>query len=202
LLGLGAGSRAYNKIQGVTVNYELTTLDYVDTAVFEVAIDGNMSVFMKVVRENYSNDESIVVIVDADKFLKLWRENPTDPDKEISHGYVESWKADRKYSFAEEGFSRGQVNPVPLPDVSCTEKGVSTAEKSGLFSLKTTITQFQKPYFSVCDGMTRIIWLLSNNAKEFPVLCQSSVAGLVYHHAGVKHFGMRTVDELIPLPLS
>src|ERR1700744_3705484 len=59
-----------------------------------------------------------VVEVDAGRFLDLWRQ-PLSSHPEVAHQQVTRWPSDYKFHHAEEGFSKGEWNPVPLAWVSC-----------------------------------------------------------------------------------
>ncbi|WP_418627472.1 plasmid fertility inhibition factor family protein, partial [Anaerosinus sp.] len=76
---------------------------------------GNL--FMCVYRTPALNEERFVVEVDANKFLYLWRNTTNDGHSIIARGTISKWKNDRKFIDAEDGFLRGETNPVPLADV-------------------------------------------------------------------------------------
>jgi len=92
-----------------------------------------------------------VIVVDAEKLHKLWKNEPNSIHGEQSHGNSDSWKNDRKYVYADVGFSAGYDNPVPLPEV-------------GYWA--------DYPCISFVDGVTRTIWLLSKGCKSFPIMCE------------------------------
>jgi hypothetical protein len=91
-------------------------------AIFSVPLADREPVFMCVRETPYENENRGVVIVDAGKFLKLWRADPYMHHQEIAKGNPQTWRQDRKFTAAAEGFSEGFANPVPLPEVSANTK--------------------------------------------------------------------------------
>jgi hypothetical protein len=71
-----------------------------------------------------------VVIVDAKKFLALWRAGPEGLQRDIANGNPETWRHDRRFIDATDGFSYGFKNPVPLAQVGYFDgKLTSVSEK-------------------------------------------------------------------------
>ena len=66
-----------------------------------------------------SLDEFSVVEVDSGFFLEMWRNDTYEAHLDVSQGNPKTWIKDRKFQKAEEGFSYGEANPVPLAFVSC-----------------------------------------------------------------------------------
>lgn len=75
------------------------------------------TVYMAAHRTNYLNEERAIVIVDREKFLDLWK--ATDHEGPHPFGNPESWRKDYKFHDAEDGFSHGSKNPVPLSNSMC-----------------------------------------------------------------------------------
>ena len=73
-------------------------------AIFSVPLADREPVFMCVVETPYENEHRGVVIVDAGKFLKLWRADPYMHHQEIAQGNPQTWRQDRKFTAAAEGF--------------------------------------------------------------------------------------------------
>ena len=74
---------------------------------------------MDAISKNYGNNETYVIIVISDVFLKFWKNVPKNNQIEyaLSHGDKNSWTPDYKYNQAKEGFKRGKDNPVPIPKI-------------------------------------------------------------------------------------
>ena len=86
-------------------------------AIFELKRDNNQPAYMSVACTNHMNDERYVVVVDSNKFLQLWKNEPNPSHKHLNFGNKETWEADYKYHYAEQGFSYGKINPVPLAEI-------------------------------------------------------------------------------------
>ena len=67
-------------------------------AIFPVSLADREPVFMCVVETPYENEHRGVVIVDAGKFLKLWRADPYKHHQEIATGNPQTWRQDRKFT--------------------------------------------------------------------------------------------------------
>ena len=138
--------------------------------VFELSLANKKKVFMHVEKTNYYNNERGIVIIDANRFLKLWKNEPNSSHYKQSHGNPKTWINDRKYKKAEEGFSYGFNNPVPLANIYYGfYKKNTTSYKFPFFRKNECIEQI--PYVGFSNGVTRTIWLLANGCKIFPVEC-------------------------------
>ena len=91
--------------------------------IVEVLLSNGQIKYMSIQKSPYEN--SAIVIVNANKFLELWKNEPNSGSGhyEIANGNPETWRKDKKYLDAEIGFAQGQNNPVPLPEVSFYEAG-------------------------------------------------------------------------------
>lgn len=174
-------------------------IHYGHGAMFEVPTEQG-SVYMCATRSNYENEKRAVVVVDAEKFLALWRREGSSHD-DIAHQGPEKWPTDRKYKDAVDGFSRGQENPVPLALVHCYEQ----AER--IWKYAPTFFGFHKRVgtevriqatLSFTNGITRTIWLMTTGAKAFPVECDTKSAALLQALAGFEGEQYKTIAELIP----
>ncbi|MCK9336313.1 MAG: hypothetical protein M0P43_00650 [Arcobacteraceae bacterium] len=150
------------------------------SAIFEIKLD-NRIVYMSADCTNYMNDTRYVVIVETNKFLKLWQNEPNPLSKNLNFGNKEIWKMDKKFADAEKGFSFGKSNPVPLANMVCY------------------INKNNKlPYIAINDGITRIIWLLSNGVEYFPIECKNiNEAQLLIKSAGYKNSDICSIEELL-----
>lgn len=127
-------------------------------------------------------DRRAVSVVDARKFLLLWRASPYQLHKEIANGNIDTWKKDYKYHHAEKGFSQGIDNPVPLAEVNFESEGGIDTIWSRMFNSKQP-----KGHVSFTNGITRTIWLLCNGATSFPVEVSSANAQKLSKVAGVDY---------------
>jgi hypothetical protein len=178
------------------------TNDYLGRkGIFEIKLDNDKAAYMSVEKTNYNNDDRCIVVVDAAKFLDLWRAEPYSIHADISMGNPESWKNDRKFHYAEEGFSPGITNPVPLANVVCREHcdAMPIYEKKYLLFKKLLyIEEVVINSVSFINGITRTIWLLCNGAKNFPIECNlSDGAQTLAKHAGYNNDSIRTVEQLL-----
>ena len=148
--------------------------------VFSITLENNKTAYMVCERKNYLNEERGIVVLDAKKFLTLWKAEPNPIAPELSKGTRSDWVNDRKYPDTELGFQQGQNNPVPLAKIVFNE---STKE----------------PYISVNDGITRIIWLLANGATAFPVECNVGEAEKLSFSAGLNQGEYLVVADLLKI---
>lgn len=150
--------------------------------------NSHQKVFMSVKRTNYLNERRAVVMVDAEKFLKLWRDEVASIHSSQSHGTPDTWKADRKYHLAADGFSKGIDNPVPLADVSCLSQNVPARKLPNpwwhFWAQPAYIPAHRLEYVAITNGVTRTIWLLANGFPEFPVECSCDEAFRLSELAG------------------
>jgi hypothetical protein len=171
-------------------------------AIFSVSLADKREVFMRVDETPYENEHRGVVIVDARKFLTLWRAAPGGLQRKQAQGNPDTWRTDRKFAAATEGFSHGFVNPVPLAQVVYAE-GARTVVSYRYWRFgRQEYTQHVR-YMSFIDGVTRTIWLLSHGCETFPVECRMPAA-LKLHKAasvaGTTVFTVRDVQQgLIPV---
>ena len=164
-------------------------------AIFPVPLADREPVFMCVQETPYENENRGVVIVEARKFLKLWRADPYMHHQEIATGNPQTWRQDRKFTAAAEGFSYGIKNPVPLPEVEYAEvKILSVSYKFLRFGRKEHIRHVR--YLSFINGITRTIWLLSHGCQAFPVECWMPAARKLHRAASVAGTQVVTVRDV------
>jgi hypothetical protein len=171
-------------------------------AIFSVPLRGGREVFMRVDEAPYENEHRGVVIVEARKFLHLWRADPYKNHQEIAQGNPDTWRQDYKCNDAVKGFSYGFKNPVPLSAVGYAEVDLlSVSYKFLWFGRKEHIRRVR--FVSFINGITRTIWLLSHGCRAFPVECRMPEAITLHRQASVKGtrlFTVRDVQErLIPV---
>jgi hypothetical protein len=171
-------------------------------AIFSVSLGDREPVFMRVDETPYENENRGVVIVDAKKFLKLWRADPYKHHREIAQGNPRTWPQDYRFKDAAKGFSYGFKNPVPLAEVEYAEVDLlSVSYKFLWFGRQEHIRRVR--FASFINGISRTIWLLSHGCEAFPVECRMTSA-LKLHRAaavaGTRVFTVRDVQEgLIPV---
>jgi hypothetical protein len=166
-------------------------------AIFSVPLADRKPVFMCVRETPYENENRGVVIVDAGKFLNLWRADPYMHHQEIAQGNPHTWRQDRKFTAAAEGFLEGFANPVRLPEVGyAEEKHTSVSYKFLRFGRQEQTRHVG--CVSFINGITRTIWLLCHGCSAFPVECRMSSA-LNLHRAasvaGTQVFTVRDVQQ-------
>lgn len=111
-----------------------------------------------------------LVIVEKQPFLQAWAR--AHQKRHLAVGDEPIWRQDRKFADAEDGFSYGMENPVPL-----AECGGGYLVEEGLPAL----------WLKFDNGMTRTIWLLANGVERFPVkISTARTAQLIHRGAGVK----------------
>lgn len=184
-------------MQPFVSGHEIREIEYVGSrACFTVQTE-EKPVYMCIERTNYRNDDRAVVVVDAEKFLALWRANPKDLHADVSSGGPEEWRKDYKFNRAERGFSHGFANPVPLADASCWMLELKRPNPLGLRTMMNLPPIEEVPCVGLTNGVTRTIWLLANGCKAFPIMCRmSGGAQLLYERAGFPGTALLTVEEL------
>ena len=164
-------------------------------AIFSVSLADRKPVFMSVAETPYENEHRGVVMVDARKFLKLWRADPYKHHQEIATGNPQIWRQDRKFTAAAEGFSEGFANPVPLPEVEYTEVKQTSVSYKFLRFGRHEQTRYVR-YVSFINGITRTIWLLSHGCSAFAVECPMSSALKLHRAAAVAGTRVFTVRDV------
>lgn len=178
----------------------IQTVHYSHGAVFKIPTADRGDVFMCATRTNYHNDERAVVIVDSERFLKLWRQ-PGSSHLDIATGDPTTWPSDYKFSDAEDGFLGGEQNPVPLARLDCRRTTESyPVHERHLFFFKRLIGIREEEELSLhfTNGITRTIWLLTAGAKSFPVECSTESAPLLQELAGTADSQFLSIEQLIP----
>ena len=165
------------------------------TAIFSVPLAGREPVFMCVVETPYENEHRGVVMVDARKFLRLWRAQADGLHREIARGNPDMWRQDRKFTSAAEGFSYGLANPVPLAQVEYAEVTQTSVSYKFLRFGRHEQTRYVRSV-SFIDGITRTIWLLSHGCEAFPVECPMSSAPNLHRAASVAGTRVFTVCDV------
>lgn len=161
--------------------------DFRKMVVFEVLISKGRTVYMSASETNYENDNRAIVIVNAKKFLDLWKNDPHSEHHKIANGNPATWRRDKKYLDAERGFGYGESNPVPLANASFFEANPIVSSRQ---------------YIRFTNGVTRTIWLLTNDCLEFPVECSlSGGAEGLYKAIGTNGTSFNTVADILKLSL-
>lgn len=158
---------------------------WLHAATFEVKLQGGRTVHMQA-ELPHEEDYYAVVLVDAARFVELWR-RPLSSHPDVAHKTVTTWPQDYKYQDAVDGFSHGAENPVPLALVSCGRSTCDVVEyqrRFRFFKRKVLVGRAGDPCLSFTNGITRTIFLLSNGAQAFPVLCELRSADLLVELAG------------------
>lgn len=163
--------------------------------IFTVILPNREPVFMSIDVSDYKRNNSGIVIVDARRFLELWRNEPFSIHSEISHGDPDVWPSFRKYPNAEKGFSFGSENPVPLAYVAYgNDERIIVNYKFLWFGRRVSRERFD--YIGFINGITRTIWLLTQGCSAFPIECEMPGARELYNVAGYSGTSFYTVGEL------
>jgi hypothetical protein len=130
----------------------------------------NGFVYMSISPTPYENDERFVVIVNAKDFYEDFIGRRIHIP---SFHFIPSNYEYKKLLDAQNGFSHGESNPVPLAEVSCWNGCISFT-----------------------NGITRTKWLVMNEAACFPVECSKNSARSLYDKYSYKQTEIRSVAEL------
>ncbi|WP_318441773.1 plasmid fertility inhibition factor family protein [Photobacterium leiognathi] len=166
--------------------------------VFNVTVDRGIEKMKCVALDESIDDKNRnIVLVDRYRFEDLWfklgkREhvqnyNPESGDKQanLARCTKKDWLGCAKYGTAVQVFSDTENNPVPL---------ASFVSTSGVHCSRGCWVKTNG--FGV-DNLTRLIWLLANGAKEFPVVVNSYESALIVHDLiGVKGSKVYTAKDL------
>ncbi|HYD81584.1 MAG TPA: hypothetical protein VEC06_17410 [Paucimonas sp.] len=163
--------------------------------IFTVSLPNREPVFMSMEVSDYKRKHSGIVLVDSEKFLQLWRDDPYEAHADVAFGNPDTWPSDYKYAHAAKGFSYGYQNPVPLAEISHGLGNRTVRTYKFLWFGKTERKELV-PYVSFTNGITRTIWLLSQGCKAFPVDCDLRYARELHRHAGLAGTGFYTLDEM------
>ena len=138
---------------------------------------GEVHFVVSITGKNLGSKE--VVLVDAAKFLDLWRREPYSV-----HGQelgFDGWARDAKYPKADAFLRNSQNHPIPLAEVA--------------FDLRNG----HDAYVRVGDGVTRIRWLIAHGAKSFPVCCSMTDADNLKASAGIEDYPACSMRELFEI---
>jgi len=152
-------------------------------AVFEVPLPSQPPVYMSWMIGADPEPGRAAVVVDAAKFLGLWQAEPYPIHQDLAFGNPVTWKADRKFGWAERGFSEGRANPVPLAYVSFgIDEQFEISYRFLWFGKQ--IRRIFAAHVRFTNGITRTIWLLSNGCSAFPIESDLAGAHKILEHAG------------------
>jgi hypothetical protein len=134
-------------------------------------------------------NNKVVVDVDADRFLALWRAHPESGTYDVACGDASTWPLDHKWHYAADGFAPGRVNPVPTALVWCDRayKRVPAPIWPPYWGRGTIFKALDCWGVGFTDGVTRTIWLLAHQAVSFPVTISEQSAHLLQELAGTPH---------------
>lgn len=170
---------------------------YLEAACFEVALpDGRV---LHLSAELPSDDDVYaVVLVDAKRFLSLWR-SPLSSHRDIATMDETTWPSDHKFLDAVAGFDCGRDNPVPLAEVSCsrmTNDVVRKRRRFWLWNETVIVARAGEPYLGFTNGVTRTIFMLAGGVSAFPVKCAVSSAKLLWELADVEAYPSVLLSDL------
>lgn len=132
------------------------------------------------------DDDFVVAEIETVRLFERWRDSPYGGHKHLAYGAPQTWREDRKFNEAEEGYAKGWRNPVPVPHVECA------------------ISERGESYIEVMD-VTRTIWLAANAASFIPVACHPDQIDILIRltdapEDGWKHSSTMRLDAGACLP--
>ena len=176
-------------------------IDNKRSVIFEVGLEDSSMAYLRIDEELCLNEDRKIIVVDAVKFLAMWKAEPEGFNHFLSHGNSDAWIKFRKYPDACDGFSKGLTNPVPVARVVCNlYEGVRSVYKRNLLGLRKLQyrERYTMPHVEIDNGRTRTIWLLNHGAKYFPVECtDSNGAERLLHNCGDQMFGSPSIKEIL-----
>ncbi|NXZ90030.1 hypothetical protein HZI31_22850 [Serratia fonticola] len=148
------------------------------SCLFEITLATGRTVWMS--QKLSERSDYWLVLVEKQPFLQAWAR--ANEHRHLAVGDETIWRQDRKFSEAEDGFSHGRENPVPL-----AECGGDYLVEAGLPALR----------LSIGNGMTRSIWLMANGVERFPIkVSTAKTAQLIHRGAGDKSTRPLSIEEL------
>lgn len=147
---------------------------------FTVPLPNRAPVYMCANPPHFMRETSVVVLVQTQKFLELWQNDPFCCFKDLAFGSESTWRNDYKFERAEKGFAQGIDNPVPLAQVSCCMQ-----------------IEEINPSLGFTNGITRTLWLLANECPVFPVECNLPGARQLQELAGMPDTSVLTMEKLL-----
>lgn len=168
--------------QLVTTSIE-KRIGYYPRLVFSVPLPDRDPVFMSMNIAEDGQEQHAAVIVDAQRFLALWRADPYGYHKHEAHGTPETWPSDYKYMEAADGFAPGREDPVPLAEVNLNHH-IDTIVSYKFLRFGKTVRKERLDCVTFSNGITRTIWLLSHHCAAFPVECDLRSAPELFKLAG------------------
>jgi hypothetical protein len=138
------------------------------SCLFEIPLATGRKVWMS--QDLSQRSDYWLVLVEKRPFLQAWAR--AHQERHLAVGDESIWHQDRKFADAEDGFSHGRENPVPL-----AECGGDYVVEKGLPALR----------LSIDSGITRTIWLMANGVERFPIkVSTAKTAQLIHRGAGDK----------------
>lgn len=93
--------------------------------------------------------ERQLVFMEVDTFKKYWGRNHYDEYSKYVNASEHELRKDYKFKYAEEGFSRGDKDPVPVAEIALLNHTTPSC-------------------IGIQNGITRTIWLIANGYKIIP----------------------------------
>lgn len=179
-------------------------------ALFKVATARAGDVYMTLRDCSGDGEEHSIVFIDSDKFIELWRNEPYSLEHALSHGNETIWRNDYKFNRAQQGFSIGSKNPVPVANVVCYQTKshhITYERKMLMFKKIKEVKEITFPYMAIDDGVTRTIWLLANGASRIPIQVPTSCIQWLSQYekdGALSHMKLSEIYESIvgPVPKS
>lgn len=142
------------RLKGIKWDVPQIQLGARNEVVWRLPVPNKADVFMTT---EGASDSNFVVYVNGLAFYRAWLCLKVDDYQACP--LKQDMPNDRKFHWSEAHFAIGIENPVPLADVVPTEV-------SGRFAV------------AFIDGMTRSMWLLSNDVPVFPVMVSDEASAV------------------------
>lgn len=129
---------------------ELKNIDLIlhdNTIIIKLTNEENKAVFMKY---PYSfKKSSQFTFIEVDTLKEYWGRNHYNEHSKYAKASEFELRQDYKFSYAEEGFSYGYKDPVPVAEIAL-------------------LNYTTPPCIGFQNGITRTIWLMANGYKIIP----------------------------------
>lgn len=119
-----------------------------NSIIIKLTNEDNKSVFM---RSTYNpcEENSQLVFIEVETLKKYWARNIYEEYSKYANASEQALRQDYKFHYAEEGFSRGEEDPVPVAEISL-------------------LNHTELPSIGFRNGITRTTWLMANGYKIIP----------------------------------
>ena len=150
------------------------------------------SVFMRIDKTPYENENRYIILIDLKKIYKYYDDQDNGKFTRAASISEEEYFR-REYNYTEDEFKRSMEIPVSLPEVSAY---IDEFKIKKLFKKPQIIKKLKIGFI---DGITRTQWLFNNGFDIYPVETDDESAHLLHEHFGIKGTKIYTVEKLLEL---